>query len=130
MGLEQPTVVRPADAAIPPSGQTPGMERRELLQHEDRWIGWVRTQPGVASGWHHHGDRDTYIFMTAGSIAIEFGPGGREQVVSSAGELGYVPANTVHREVTGTEGLGTAFVMRIGAGPQTINVDGPDPVVA
>jgi len=120
-------VVRQADAAVPPGPPTPGMERRRLLEHEDRWIGWVRTEPGVASGWHHHGDRDTYVFLISGSIEIEYGPGGRERITPSAGDVGYIPLRTVHREITGTDGPGEAFVIRIGAGPQNVNVEGPDP---
>lgn len=130
MTLRGPIVVRPEEGVMPPGPQTSGMERRQLLEHGDLWIGWVCTDPGVASGWHHHGDRDTYIFMTAGSITIEFGPGGRTSITPSAGELGYVPPNTVHREVTGSDGPGIAFVVRIGSGPQNVNVDGPDPDVA
>lgn len=127
MTADRPMVVRAVDGMLPPGPQTPGMERRQLLEDRDRWIGWVRTEPGVASGWHHHGDRDTYVFMAAGSITFEFGPGGRDHVVASAGDVGYMPRNTVHREVTGDDGPGIAFVMRIGSGPQNINVDGPEP---
>lgn len=126
----KPIVVRAEDGILPAGPQTPGMERRQLLEHEDRWIGWVRTQPGMASGWHHHGDRDTYIFMVGGSIKIEFGPGGRESIQPGAGDMGYVPPRIVHREITGDDGPGEAFVVRIGSGPPNVNVDGPDPVVA
>lgn len=125
-----PLVVRPEDGIEPPGPQTPGMERRQLWDHEDRWVGWVRTQPGVASGWHHHGDRDTYLFATAGAITIEHGPGGRERMILRAGDFGFVPAQTVHREVTGPERAGEVFVLRIGTGPQNVNVPGPDPLTA
>jgi uncharacterized RmlC-like cupin family protein len=123
-------VVRAVDGIQPSGPQTPGMERRQLLEHEDRWIGWVRTAPGTASGWHHHGDRDTYILMTSGSIIIEFGPGGRDRIEPGAGDVGYVPPQTVHREITAGAVPGEAFVVRIGTGLQNVNVDGPDPVVA
>jgi uncharacterized RmlC-like cupin family protein len=130
MMAEGPMVMRPGDGITPPGPQTPGMERRQLLEHEDRWIGWVRTEPGVASGWHHHGDRDTYIFPLAGTITIEYGAGGRERMMLTAGDVGFVPAQTVHREITGAELAGEAFVLRIGSGPQNVNVDGPDPLTA
>jgi hypothetical protein len=38
-----------------------------------------------------------------------------------------VPAGVVHRETTGPERPGEAFVLRIGTGPQNVNVDGPEP---
>jgi hypothetical protein len=36
------------------------------------------------------------------------------------------PANLVHREATSPEGEVEAFVVRVGEGPQVVNVDGPD----
>lgn len=47
--------------------------------------------------------------------------------VMSVTEVGFVPAGVVHRETTGPEGPGEAFVLRVGTGPQNVNVDGPDP---
>jgi uncharacterized RmlC-like cupin family protein len=103
------------------------MDRRQLLDERDRWIGWVQTTPGVAGGWHYHGDRDTYVFMLRGSLRVEFGPGGSESITLRAGDFAFVPPRTVHREITGNDEPGEAFVVRIGAGPQNVNVDAPDP---
>jgi uncharacterized RmlC-like cupin family protein len=103
------------------------MDRRQLLEHEDRWLGWVRTDAGVAGGWHHHGDRDSYIYMLRGSITIEYGPGGREAVTVEAGDLIFNPPRMVHREITAPGELAELFVVRVGMGPQNFNVDGPDP---
>jgi hypothetical protein len=36
------------------------------------------------------------------------------------------PARMVHRETTGDEPA-EVFLVRVGTGPQTVNVDGPDP---
>jgi uncharacterized RmlC-like cupin family protein len=103
------------------------MDRRQLLDEPDRWIGWVSTTPGMAGGWHHHGDRETYVFMASGSLSVEFGPGGRERVTMSAGDYAHIPPRTVHREITGDDGPADAFVVRLGTGPQNVNVDAPDP---
>jgi mannose-6-phosphate isomerase-like protein (cupin superfamily) len=121
------TVITPISTPEPPGPATPGMERRQLLDVGDRWIGWVRTTPGMAGGWHHHGDRDTYIFVSRGALIVEFGPGGRESVTMSAGEMGYVPPRTVHREITPVGEAAEAFAIRLGSGPQNVNVDAPDP---
>jgi uncharacterized RmlC-like cupin family protein len=123
-------VVRLDESRTSAGPQTPGIERRELLQHGDRWVGWARTEPGIASGWHHHADWDTYIFPTHGSITFEYGPGGREQMTVRAGEFAFMPARTVHRETTGASQAGGVFLLRVGSGPQAVNVDGPDPVTA
>jgi uncharacterized RmlC-like cupin family protein len=103
------------------------MDRRQLSDEAGRWIGWVRTEAGVAGGWHHHGERETLIFMTAGSLRIEFGPGGRDHFELPAGAYGFVPPNVVHREITSGGGPAEAFVVRLGEGPQTVNVEAPDP---
>lgn len=102
------------------------MDRRLLLDDGDRWIGWLRTDAGLAGGWHHHGDRDSYIYLLRGTMTIEYGPGGRDQVVARAGDFVFNPREVVHREVTGPDEVAEAFVVRVGTGPQVVNVDGPD----
>ena len=124
--MNRVTVVHPPDAQVAPGTVTPGMDRRQLVDQGDRWIGWVKTTPGIAGGWHYHGDRDTYIFMTSGSLTIGFGPGGGESITMAAGDFG-VPPRTVHRETTAAGEEAEAFVIRIRSGPQNVNVDGPDP---
>ena len=82
--------------------QTAGMERVEVLS-DDAWVGVTRTAPGSTSGWHHHGDYSTYIYVQAGSAA-EFGPRGRDSCRATAGDLLHVPRGAVHREANdGTE---------------------------
>jgi uncharacterized RmlC-like cupin family protein len=128
MDERRPTVIRSRDVPAPPGPPTPGMDRRQLLDDGDRWIGWVRTDAGVAGGWHHHGDRDSYVYVISGSIDIEFGSGGRERVTAGPGDVVVNPREVVHREVTGPDGPAELFVVRVGPGPLTVNVDGPDPV--
>ena len=111
-------VVHPPDAQVAPGLPTPGMDRRQLVDQGDRWIGWVKTTPGIAGGWHYHGDRDTYIFMTSGSLTVDFGPGGSESITMAAGDFGFVPPRTVHRETTAAGEEAEAFVIRIGSGPR------------
>jgi uncharacterized RmlC-like cupin family protein len=103
------------------------MDRRQLLDHGHRWIGWVRTDPGMAGGWHHHGDRDSYVYVLRGSVRIDWGPGGREQLTAATGDLVFNPARMVHREVTAPGEPAEFFVVRIGPGPLNVNVEGPEP---
>jgi uncharacterized RmlC-like cupin family protein len=102
------------------------MDRRQLFDHEDRWVGWVRTDAGLAGGWHHHGARDSYIYVLRGTVTIEYGPTGREQVTAAAGDFIFNPARMVHREITAPDEPAEFFVVRVGTGPQNVNVDGPD----
>jgi uncharacterized RmlC-like cupin family protein len=103
------------------------MDRRELLDDGERWVGWVETEPGIAGGWHHHGDRHSYVYVVRGTVTIEFGPGGRESVTAGAGDLIFNPARMVHREITGPGEPAEVFIVRVGPGPLNVNVDGPDP---
>ena len=120
-------VIRGDDAEATPGPPTPGMDRHQLVDDDRVWVGRVRTEAGLAGGWHTHGDRDSYVYILDGSIAIEFGPGGRERVVAGAGDLVVNPARLVHREITGADGPGDLLVVRVGSGPLNVNLDGPDP---
>src|ERR687892_45889 len=114
------TVIHRSEAGPPPGPPTLGMDRRQLLDEGERWIGWVETEPGIAGGWHHHGDRDSYVFILQGEIAIDSGPAGRHRVVASKGDLVVNPARVVHREVTGPGEPAQALVVRIGPGPLNV----------
>jgi uncharacterized RmlC-like cupin family protein len=120
----EPIVVRP-DEGIP-GPATAGMERRTLFDRDGRWAGWIRTDAGVSGGWHHHGGHDSYIYVLAGSLTMDFGPGGRESVQAGPGDFIFNPAHVIHRETTSPDGEVEAFVLRVGEGPQVVNVDGPD----
>jgi uncharacterized RmlC-like cupin family protein len=118
-----PVVVRP-DEATPAAG-TPGMERWELFAREGSWAGWIRTDAGVAGGWHHHGNHDSYIYVLRGTLTIDYGAGGTESVRATAGDVIFNPAQLIHRETTSADGDAEAFIVRVGSGPQLVNVDGP-----
>lgn len=126
MDRSRPQVIRHLEAVPPPGPPTPGMDRRTLLDHDDRWLGWVRTDPGVAGGWHHHGDRDSYVYVLRGRVTIEYGPEGLARMEGVAGDLIFNPRRVVHREITPPEEPAEVLVMRIGHGPLNINVDRPD----
>jgi uncharacterized RmlC-like cupin family protein len=125
MGQPRPVVVRAADGVTPLGAPTPGMERRQLYDDQDRWVGWVRSDAGLAGGWHHHGERDSYIYVLRGTVTIEYGSAGRERVMAQAGDFIFNPARIVHREITAPAEPAEFFVVRVGTGPQNINVDGP-----
>ena len=110
-----------------PGPPTPGMERRQIMDEGGAWVGWVRADAGLAGGWHHHGDRDSYIYVLSGGVTIESGPGGRDEVKAMAGDFIFTPARMIHREITASDEPAEFFVVRVGTGPQNVNVAGPDP---
>lgn len=89
------------------------------------WTGVVDTEPGAVSGWHHHGDHETTLYVVQGTMRLESGPGGEHVVEASAGDFLRVPAGAVHRESNPGEAVSRAVIVRCGTGTPTTNVDGP-----
>jgi uncharacterized RmlC-like cupin family protein len=106
---------------------TPGMVREQAVAVEGMWAGYVRTEPGVVSGWHHHGDHDSTIYVAEGALRLEFGPGGSRALDAGPGDFVHVPKGAVHREANPGSSESRLVVVRAGHGPPTVNVDGPAP---
>jgi uncharacterized RmlC-like cupin family protein len=109
-----------------PGRSTPGMVREEAFSTEQLWCGLVRTRPGKVSGWHHHGEYDTAVYVLTGMIMVESGPGGSDRTEAGSGDFLLIPKGVVHRESNPSEAEFTAAVVRAGRGEPVFNVDGPD----
>lgn len=105
---------------------TRGMAREEAIATDRIWSGLVRTEAGMTSGWHHHGEYETIVYVISGAIRLEFGAEGGEVVEAGPGDFALIPSNTVHRESNPSQEEGQAIVVRSGSGKPTFNVDGPD----
>ena len=125
MPEQKPSVFRILDQPPPAGPPTPGMDRREIANRGETWIGWVETAPGFAGGWHHHGERVSYIYVIGGELTMEYGSGGVDSISARAGDVIVNPAGMIHREVTPGAGV-RAIVVRVGPGPLNVNVDGPE----
>jgi uncharacterized RmlC-like cupin family protein len=101
------------------------MVREQAIAMERLWAGLARTEPGMASGWHHHGDHDTAIYVVSGALRMESGPGGSSVIDAGPGDFLHVPKHAIHREANPTDTESHLVVVRAGEGPTTINVDGP-----
>jgi uncharacterized RmlC-like cupin family protein len=110
---------------LTPGDPTPGMTRRVGLEADGMWSGTVDTEPGATSGWHHHGDHETTLYILSGRMRLDFGPGGTEAVEAGPGDFLHVPAGAVHRESNPSELPSRAVVVRCGMGQPTVNVAGP-----
>jgi len=104
---------------------TPGMVREEAVATDRMWAGVARTAAGVVSGWHHHGDYESTIYVLSGVLRMEFGPGGGEVLDARPGDFLYVSSGAVHRESNPTDHELQIVVVRSGSGDAVINVDGP-----
>lgn len=121
---EQPRAVR-AEERVRPEQQTAGMLREQAFATEDLWIGVVRAEPERASGWHHHGEWNTYAYVVSGTLRLESGPGGTDVLDIQAGDFVFIPGNRIHREGSGGPGF-EAITMRVGRGPTLFNAEGPE----
>ena len=107
--------------------QTPGMIREQAIAVDGMWAGLVRTEPQMISGWHHHGDYDTSIYVVSGSLRMESGPGGSQVIDAEPGDFLHVPKGAIHREGNPGSEESHLVVVRAGHGPAVVNVDGPPP---
>jgi uncharacterized RmlC-like cupin family protein len=104
---------------------TPGMRREQAIATDGMWAGLVHTEPGMVSGWHHHGEYETSIFVSSGALRMEYGPGGREVIDAQPGDFVHVPRGAIHRERNPAQHTAMLVVVRAGRGAPTVNVDGP-----
>ncbi len=107
------------------SDPTPGMSRRLAEHRDEMWTGTVDTEPHATSGWHHHGDYVTTLYIVSGRMRMESGPGGEHVVEAGPGDFLRVPAGAIHRESNPSDEPGRAVIVRCGTGEPTFNVDGP-----
>ena len=126
--MEQRPVRVVRDEDLQDADPTPGMRRRRAVEAPGLWAGLVHTEPRAASGWHHHGEHETSLFVVRGRMRLEFGPGGREVVEAGPGEFLHVPAGTVHRESNPDSGTATAVIARAGV-PHGVRNDSGDELV-
>jgi uncharacterized RmlC-like cupin family protein len=104
---------------------TPGMTREQAIQTDGMWAGFVRTDAGMVSGWHHHASYESSIYIISGSLRMEFGQGGEESFDAGPGDFVFVGKRLVHRESNPSTEPATIVVVRAGEGEPVVNVDGP-----
>jgi uncharacterized RmlC-like cupin family protein len=118
-------LVRPADRVE--GERTPGMTREQAIAVDGLWAGLVRTEANMITGWHHHADYDTSIYVVDGALLMESGPGGANVVEAGPGDFLYVPRGAIHREGNPSGEESQVVVVRAGHGPAVVNVEGPAP---
>ena len=98
MDTQQDPILVVTRADRTPGPATPGMARQQAVATDGTWAGFVRTEAGMVSGWHHHGEYETVIYVLSGALKMEFGPNGSNTVEAGPGDFVYVPKGAVHRE--------------------------------
>jgi uncharacterized RmlC-like cupin family protein len=105
--------------------QTPGMTREALASLPNVWVGRVRTAPETVSGWHHHGDYESFIYVVSGRVRLESGRDGQDVQDAEPGDVIHVPKGAIHRESNLSSEVQTLFLVRAGSGEPVFNVEGP-----
>lgn len=111
-------------ATLSESPASPGIARHLAFKGEGYMVIRARSNPGVVSGWHHHGDYDVYGYVALGSARLE-GKDEDDNVVSlQQGDFLHVPPHTVHREINPSSDEGNEVILFLcGSGPLVVNVD-------
>ena len=107
--------------------QTTGIAREQAIAVDGLWAGVARTEAHAISGWHHHADYDTSIYVVSGTLRMESGPAGSMTVDAGPGDFLHVPKGAIHREGNPGDIESQVVVVRAGRGPVVVNVDGPAP---
>ncbi len=110
---------------LTPGPSTSGMRRSQAVASERLWSGVAHTAPGAVSGWHHHGDHESVIYVASGALRMESGPHGADGFDAHPGDFVHVPPRAVHREGNTSDSVATLVVTRTGHGPSVVNVEGP-----
>ena len=97
---DEAPVFRVSPAERTEGAPTPGMNREQAVSTERMWAGFVTTDAGMVSGWHHHGEYESSIYVVSGALRMEFGPGGRDVLEAADGDFVYVAPHAIHREET------------------------------
>ena len=121
----RPEVVE-GTARRPATGLPTASFGEEAFADPGAWVGFIKLPPGATSGWHHHGEWDSYAVVLAGVLRWEYGEGGGQAIEVRAGDTGRMPAHVVHRDVSAGEEPLDMVLFRAGEGELTFNVPGPE----
>lgn len=106
---------------------TAGIRRAIVFETPNNVMIHSRVPPDTTTGWHSHGERQTYgyILEAAGTNWVEYGADGDRRMEVEEGEFFTIEPGTVHRDANPTDEPVDVLVCFVGSGPVVVNVDGP-----
>jgi uncharacterized RmlC-like cupin family protein len=119
------TVRQVGAADLHEAAGTEGIQRWSAFSEEGFWAGVAQGEPDFDSGWHHHTDDHTIVYVIEGRMRIERGQHPEMSVEGAAGDFLHVPPHTIHREINPHREPVKAAVIRVGRGEPVVNVDAP-----
>jgi uncharacterized RmlC-like cupin family protein len=116
------------------TAQTPGMARLAGVSlstcgSAGVWMGEVTTAPRFRSGAHHHGDVESAIYVMRGRMRMRWGDALEQALDADPGDFVFVPARTVHQEMSISDEPLVLILARGGQENVVVNVDLPAEVI-
>ena len=97
-----PRIIRPLEL-VSHTVHSDGVSRLPAITHElvgaDKlWMGMTILEPGMRTAPHHHGARETGIYLVAGRVRLRWGPRLEGETEVEAGDLVFLPPHLAHDE--------------------------------
>lgn len=124
MSLPTKPVVRTAQERHSRGERVSGVTREEAFSQDGAWVGTMATPAGEMSGWHHHGDHDTYAYVLSGTKLVEYADGGSRTLAAGPGDFVHLPPRLVHRDGAESQDV-EMVVFRVGTGPTLVEAEEP-----
>ena len=122
--MKEVTAIQRGD--LTPGPSTPSIKRDFAFKADGVLVIRSKTEPGIVSGWHRHGEYHVYGYIAKGSMLLEFGPDGKESVLVEERGFFHVPPHTTHRETNPSKTDGQEIILFLtGKGDLVQNLDGP-----
>ncbi len=123
-------IIRPSELSGA-TAQTSGMQRMAAIAgnttgSEHLWLGLVKTPVGTASGWHHHGNCESGIYVVSGRARFTWSSGGISSAEVGPGDFLAVPPNVIHKENCIGDEPCVMVVARGCKDSVVVNVDAPN----
>ena len=96
-------IIRPLELASH-AIESAGIARLPAITHElvgadHLWMGMTVLEPGAAISPHHHGDRESGVYLVAGRLRLRWGPRLESTAELEVGDLAFLPPYLPHEEV-------------------------------
>ena len=109
------------------TAQTSGMQRfaaisSTLVGSQGICAGYTVIEKNVTTGWHHHGNQETIIYVKSGQAKVRWGPQLQQEALAQAGSFVYIPAFLPHQEINPSPDTVSEWVI-VRNGPEAIVVN-------
>lgn len=96
-------IIRPLEL-VSHAIESAGISRLPAITHElvgadHLWMGMTILEPGSTIGAHHHGDRETGMYVVAGKLRLRWGHRLESTAELEVGDVAFLPPQLPHEEI-------------------------------